>query len=470
MGKRLETVCFFATVAIVLALVMSILTFAKVRAAAQETGSAPGAPSRFADSAPPSPSALGIEFIKNSTSSLVVERNGKRYLIDLVSHSIREMADAKDPLPAAQSSKLAANLASGSDIFKQKCSSCHGVDGKGFKSINTPDFTNPAVQASLTDQQIVNVITNGKPGTLMPAWRSKLSNEQIQSVQKFIRTLTATQPAASAQTAETTRRKLYTAGDDFLFSLPTGRRLGRHALIVNFTHRFPFTPSFTGRANGGSLLGLDDLALPSFGFRYGITDKLSVSIYRSPSFIARPIQLMGGYHFLDEHNGAPLNATVRLSIQGMNNFSRNYTENLEGIFSRSFSSRAQFYVVPTFSLNNRILFSPVGFLSSDIPNLPGYNTFSLGFGTSVDIRPTVAIVAEVIPTLVNGRPLDIHRPAFSLGIQKKIWRHSFTLGWTTSPGTTVAQRAGTRASFLGDPEADKFGGLTIGFDISRQLR
>ncbi|HKV38945.1 MAG TPA: DUF5777 family beta-barrel protein, partial [Blastocatellia bacterium] len=121
------------------------------------------------------------------------------------------------------------------------------------------------------------------------------------------------------------------------------------------------------------------------------------------------------------------------------------------------------------SLNNHILFSPNGFLSSQIPNLPGYNTFSLGVGAAVDVRPTVALVAEVIPTLVNGRPLEIHRPAFSFGVQKKIWRHSFTLGFSTSPGTTVAQRAGTRASFLGDPTADKPGGLTIGFDLSRQI-
>jgi hypothetical protein len=156
-------------------------------------------------------------------------------------------------------------------------------------------------------------------------------------------------------------------------------------------------------------------------------------------------------------------------MQGQNNFSRNYTENLEGVFSRSLGSRAQLYAVPTFSLNNRILFAPGSFFSSAIPNVPGHNTFSIGAGGAFDIRPTVAVVAEVIPTLVNGRPLEIHRPAYSFGIQKKIWRHSFTFGFTTSPGTTVAQRAGTRASYLGNPEADKPSGLVVGFDLSRQI-
>ena len=85
------------------------------------------------------------------------------------------------------------------------------------------------------------------------------------------------------------------------------------------------------------------------------------------------------------------------------------------------------------------------------------------------MRPTVALVAEVIPTVANGRELDIHRPAYGFGIQKKIFRHSFTFGFTNGPGTTISQRAGTRASLLNDPSADKGKGLFIGFDLTRQI-
>jgi len=84
------------------------------------------------------------------------------------------------------------------------------------------------------------------------------------------------------------------------------------------------------------------------------------------------------------------------------------------------------------------------------------------------VRPTVALVAETIPTLANGSELGIHRPAYSFGIQKKIWRHAFTFGFTNSPGTNVSQRAGTRATFLNDPAADKPSGMFVGFDLSRQ--
>jgi hypothetical protein len=120
-------------------------------------------------------------------------------------------------------------------------------------------------------------------------------------------------------------------------------------------------------------------------------------------------------------------------------------------------------------LQNRRLVPPQRFLEDPVPDLPGFNTFSVGFGAAIDIRPTVAIVSEVIPTFVNGPEMGIHRPAYSIGIQKKLWRHAFTFGFTNGPGTTVAQRAATRASLLNDPSADKPGGLFIGFDLTRQI-
>jgi hypothetical protein len=264
--------------------------------------------------------------------------------------------------------------------------------------------------------------------------------------------------------------KIYQPGDDLLVSLPTGRPTERHGVYVNFTHRFPYQPAFTGPNEGATLFGLDNVAIPSFGFRYGVTDNLSVSVFRSPSLTNRPIQLMAGYNVLEEQKGNPLNLMFRVSIEGQDNFRKNYTENIEGVLSRSITSRAQFYLVPTFSFNDRRLEQPSGFASSDIPDIPGVNAFSLGTGLAIDVRPSVALLAEVIPTLLNAKELDVHRPVFSFGIQKKIWRHAFTLGLTTSPGTTVSQRAFTRAQFLNEPNTDTLGNLFIGFDLTRQIK
>ena len=124
---------------------------------------------------------------------------------------------------------------------------------------------------------------------------------------------------------------------------------------------------------------------------------------------------------------------MRVSVEGQNNFRKNYTENIEAILSRSITKKAQVYVVPTASFNDRRLVSPVGFASDQIADVPGINAFSTGIGVSLDIRPTVALLAEAIPTLINASDLGIHRPAFSFGIQKKIWRYAFTLSLTNSP-------------------------------------
>ncbi|HEY6903963.1 MAG TPA: hypothetical protein VI216_06620, partial [Candidatus Acidoferrales bacterium] len=164
----------------------------------------------------------------------------------------------------------------------------------------------------------------------------------------------------------------------------------------------------------------------------------------------------------------------------------NFTTDFEGIFSRSITGKAQLYLVPTLSLHDRPLAIPQRNIADPFPLQPCSapfaadvggrtdirpcaNTFSLGIGGAIDIRPSVALVGEVIPTLVNGPEMGIHRPAYSFGIQKKIWRHAFTFGFSTSPGTTVSQRAGTRATMLGDPSADTPSGLFIGFDLTRQI-
>jgi cytochrome c553 len=405
--------------------------------------------------------SLGISF-SNTGSTLIVERDGKRYQVDVAAKTVQEIGPAEGEPAAA--------------LFQRDCAVCHGAGGKGIPEVHTPDFTNPALQRSLRTQDIVNAIRNGKDNGRMPAWSGKLSDAQIDSLSSYIRTFsnaggTAGTSASSGQPPENagTPSTIYQAGDDLLFTLPTGRAVDEHALIVNFTHRFPYDAAFTGPGRGGELFGLDNLALPSLGLRYGVTDKLSVSILRSPTFIGRPIQLMAAYNILDEHHEDPLNITVRVSIEGQNNFRKNYTQNIEGIFSRSITSRAQFYVVPTMSFDARPLVQATGFLSSDILDFPGVNTFSIGVGAAYDILPTVALVAEVIPTVWNASELGIHRPAYSFGIQKKLFRHAFTLGLTTSPGVTVSQRAGTRAEFLGEPSADTPGGLFFGFDLTRQI-
>lgn len=78
----------------------------------------------------------------------------------------------------------------GASQFKAKCSVCHGADGSGNtavgKSMKLHDLGSADVQKQ-TDEQLTGIITNGKGG--MPAYKDKLTGDQIKQIVAFIRTL-----------------------------------------------------------------------------------------------------------------------------------------------------------------------------------------------------------------------------------------------------------------------------------------
>jgi cbb3-type cytochrome c oxidase subunit III len=74
----------------------------------------------------------------------------------------------------------------GEAIFKEHCTHCHGEDGKGKLAVGKPDFTNAKTQDSLTDEEIIGTITNGRKKILMPAWKGRLSTEEISAVASYV--------------------------------------------------------------------------------------------------------------------------------------------------------------------------------------------------------------------------------------------------------------------------------------------
>lgn len=76
------------------------------------------------------------------------------------------------------------------DVFKSKCASCHGADGKGDtpagKKMNVKDFASDDVQKQ-SDADLAGVIEKGKKP--MPGYEGKVTKEQIDGLVKWIRTL-----------------------------------------------------------------------------------------------------------------------------------------------------------------------------------------------------------------------------------------------------------------------------------------
>src|SRR5215472_4368447 len=84
---------------------------------------------------------------------------------------------------------FALSAAEGDAVFKARCTPCHGGDGKGKAAIGTPDFTNAKTQSAISDADMIDTITNGRKGTVMPAWKGKLSDEEIAGVTAYLRLL-----------------------------------------------------------------------------------------------------------------------------------------------------------------------------------------------------------------------------------------------------------------------------------------
>ncbi|MFQ5964872.1 MAG: c-type cytochrome [Candidatus Scalinduaceae bacterium] len=72
---------------------------------------------------------------------------------------------------------------------KHKCIKCHGWDGKGTKrgkKLGAQDFTDAEWQASVTDEQLINSITNGKK-KMPKQGGSKMTPEEIKAMVKYVR-------------------------------------------------------------------------------------------------------------------------------------------------------------------------------------------------------------------------------------------------------------------------------------------
>jgi cytochrome c6 len=76
------------------------------------------------------------------------------------------------------------------DVYKSKCASCHGADGKGDtamgKSLKLKDLGGDEVQ-KMSDADLTAIIAKGKKP--MPGYEGKLTPDQITDLVKYIRAM-----------------------------------------------------------------------------------------------------------------------------------------------------------------------------------------------------------------------------------------------------------------------------------------
>lgn len=80
----------------------------------------------------------------------------------------------------------------GEQLFQQNCAFCHAADGTArnwigsFLEPHPRDLTSPVFMNTMTRERLAGVIRDGLPGTSMPAWRSVLSDDDVQALVSYI--------------------------------------------------------------------------------------------------------------------------------------------------------------------------------------------------------------------------------------------------------------------------------------------
>lgn len=236
------------------------------------------------------------------------------------------------------------------------------------------------------------------------------------------------------------------AQPDFaLQNLPTNLRLPRGKFAFRITHRFA-RPLDEG--DFGDLLedffGFDSGAQIGLELRYGLWRGLQVGINRTSD---RTIQMFSQYDVLNQRD-APIGIGVWGSIDGTNNFRDSYSPALGAILSRELGTHGAVYAQPMWVNNSNP--EPTELVDDN-------DTFMLGLGTRLRIRPTVYVTAEFAPRLGGYAPGDA---LWSFGVEKRVGGHAFSLNFSNGFATTMAPIA------RGGTSNDDW---YIGFNIARKF-
>ena len=234
--------------------------------------------------------------------------------------------------------------------------------------------------------------------------------------------------------------------DFTLISLPTALRLPKFKSAFRVTHRFTRP---LGEGDFGDLLsdafGIDAGAVIGLEVRFGIVPGGQIAIHRTSD---KTIQFLGQYGVLRQGTQGPLEVAALASIEATDNFQDTKTPSLGAIVSRRFGTHVALYAEPIWVNNS----------NPDPAELVDHNdTFMVGLGARIRIRPTVYIVAETAPRVAGYKPGTSHG---SFAIEKRAGGHSFQFNFSNAFGTTMRQiaRGGSNAT-------DWY----LGFNISRKF-
>lgn len=110
-----------------------------------------------------------------------------------------EVESAGIELPVAEMESVAItpeNIAAGEQLFSLACTQCHGSVGQGTPM--APSLNNQQFLAQTPDAAIKQIIAGGVPGTAMPAWGTRLTDNDLSALVAYIRSWEPTAPPVAA--------------------------------------------------------------------------------------------------------------------------------------------------------------------------------------------------------------------------------------------------------------------------------
>jgi hypothetical protein len=256
----------------------------------------------------------------------------------------------------------------------------------------------------------------------------------------------AAAPVPAQPTPPPSDRAVDPSEPDFtLIGLPTTLRMPKFASAFRVTHRF--TRSLA-QGNFGDLLadafGTDGGGQIGLEYRFGIMSGTQIGVNRTSD---KTIQFFGQQQLFRQREGLPLGLDVIVTIEGRDNFQEIYSPAVGAVVSTRLGSHGALYVEPIW-VGNTNAFDLVAGEDND--------TFLLGFGGRLRIRPKLYLVAEAAPRF--GYDPGITYASF--GIEMRAGGHSFQINVSDGFGTTMAQMA--RGGFDKDD-------WYLGFNITRKF-
>ncbi len=262
----------------------------------------------------------------------------------------------------------------------------------------------------------------------------------------------AASPVASPAATDPDDLEVDPSEPDFtVIDLPTNLRLPKHKMAFRLTHRFS-RPLGQGDFHDlvSDFFGFDSGAQIGLGLRFGLFSGTQLAFYRLSD---RTIQFSLQQELIRQEQH-PLGLSIVGSIEGLNNFGRDYSPALELVLSRKLWARGSVYVIPAWVGNTNLTAQNV---------TPDDSTLVLGLGARIRLGQSASVVAEYHPRLAGykgNRGSGDRAALLTFGIEKRVGGHTFQLNFSNDLGTTPAQTA------RGQQGSDDW---FIGFNLSRKF-